>query len=93
MHTKHCRGNAMATHVRSALVVVVVMAVALCSRTTDAFLFPTYSYAFAPSTSTRLASSFYDDMDYTAQRNQVQERYDYVLERKRGGRGRVEWYM
>lgn len=70
----------MATHVRSALVVVVVMAVALCSRTTDAFLFPTYSYAFAPSTSTRLASSFYDDMDYTAQRNQVQERPDWAGE-------------
>lgn len=69
----------MATHPRSALLLmVVVAAAALCSTSTSAFLFPT-----APaSASTRLASSYYDDMDYTAQRNQVQEKYVQVLERK-----------
>jgi hypothetical protein len=64
----------MATHPRSAILLMVVV----CSTTTSAFLFPT-----APaSASTRLASSYYDDMDYTAQRNQVQEKYVQVLERK-----------
>ena len=72
-------------------VVVVVMAVALCSRTTSAFLFPTPFRASAPSPSTRLASSYYDDMDYTAQRNQVQERYVHLLKRKGGVRGSAGW--
>lgn len=82
----------MMIHLRSALsVVVVVTAVALCSRTTSAFLFPTASYASALSPSTRLASSYYDDMDYTAQRNQVQERYVHVLERRREVRESAGW--
>lgn len=67
---------------RSALVLMgLVAAVALSSKTTGAFLFPTPTASTRPST--RLASS-YDDMDYTAQRNQVQEKYVYGLESKRG---------
>jgi len=72
----------MAAHPRSALLLVVmVAAAALCSRTTSAFLCPSPS-----SPSTRLASSYYDDMDYTAQRNQVQEKYVQGDEKKRGRR-------
>lgn len=71
----------MARHPRSALLLVVVMAAAaLCSTTTTAFLLPT-----APSSSpssTRLAS-YYKDMDYTAQRNQVQEKYVQLLKMKK----------
>lgn len=73
----------MATHPRSALpLLVVVAAVALGSTPTSAFLFPTAPAPSAPSPSTRLASSYYDDVDYTAQRNQVQAKYVQVLKWK-----------
>jgi len=75
----------MAAHPRSALLLVVmVAAAALCSRTTSAFLCPSPS---SPSLSVpRLSSSYYDDMDYTAQRNQVQEKYVQGDEKRRGRR-------